>query len=232
MTAAALAIRPAGRLATIGRAVAGGWPLILAMSGATLLFSILAQLAALSLRFGNLPNYATFYDWPGNVATIVASTPSVRDMLPIIADEWLVEIGYMNYDFGLGISEWAFTLIPLNMLVVAVTGGLLGTLFAVWRAARSCPREVRAGSAAAGGIGASFVALTSLTMSWVVCCATPNWVVGLAMMGLGVSTSLALERTGPLLSILGFGLLSGLILYLAWRRSRPVHAPQGVTAHA
>jgi hypothetical protein len=51
------------------------------------------------------------------------------------------------------------------------------------------------------------VALTSITMSWVVCCATPTWVVGLAIMGLGVSTSLWLEPLGTWLSYAGFAAL-------------------------
>lgn len=213
--AAAIATGTAGRLSTVRRAVAGHWALVAGMALATLAGSIVLQLVALVVRFGNLPNYATLYDWPGNVATIVASTPSVRDMLPIIAGEWLVEIGYMNYDYGLGISEWAFTLIPLSMLAVAFTGALLGTLLAVWRETRSCPREVRAGSAAAGGLGATFVALTSLTMSWVVCCATPSWVVGLAMMGLGVSTSLWLQPIGGWVALTGFALIALAILWAA-----------------
>jgi hypothetical protein len=44
-------------------------------------------------------------------------------------------------------------------------------------------------------------------MSWVVCCATPTWVVGLAIMGLGVSTSLSIEPVGFWLNALGFILM-------------------------
>ena len=63
------------------------------------------------------------------------------------------------------------------------------------------------------------VAMTNATMSWVVCCAAPSWVVGLAMLGLGVSTSLALESMGPVLSIGGFSLLIAALITLAWRNT-------------
>jgi hypothetical protein len=44
-------------------------------------------------------------------------------------------------------------------------------------------------------------------MSWVVCCATPTWVVGLAMLGLGVSTSLSIEPVGFWFNAFGFILM-------------------------
>ena len=65
-----------------------------------------------------------------------------------------------------------------------------------------------------------------------VCCATPSWVVGLAMLGLGVSTSLALETMGPILSGLGFGTLTLTIVFLAWRKARLLAGPSEVKAHA
>src|SRR5262249_61172458 len=76
------------------------------------------QLAPLMLRFEAWPNYVTVHDWPANVARIVRSTPAISDMIPIILDEWLVEIGSMNYSFGRGISESSFVLIPGNAAVV------------------------------------------------------------------------------------------------------------------
>jgi len=64
------------------------------------------QLALLVIRFEAFPNYLTVHNWPGNLAQIVRSTPAVADMIPIMLDEWLVEIGFMNYAFGRGIAEW------------------------------------------------------------------------------------------------------------------------------
>ncbi|WP_420326021.1 hypothetical protein [Mameliella sp.] len=198
------------------------------------LFALLHQVAmfaALLLRFRAWPNYVTFYDWPGNVLHIVRSTPSVRDMVGIIREEWLIEIGRMNYDYGTGISEWSLNIMPSRLLVLCLLGALVGLAFSLLHRT-ACASGARNGLRATTGLGAFLVALTNVTMSWVVCCATPSWVVGLAMLGLGTTTSLALERSGPLLSVLGFGLLTALILYLAWRKSRPAQQSKGAPAHA
>lgn len=201
-----------------------------------LLFALLFQafmMLALIVRFQALPNYVTFYDWFANVAWIIQSTPSVADMIAIIWEEWLIEIGKMNYDYGTGISEWSLNVVPSRLLVLTVLGALLSLCVALLRN-ETCAAKTATSLKATSGIGVLLVALTNATMSWVVCCATPSWVVGLAMLGLGVSTSLALETLGPLLSGLGFGILFALIFYLAWRKSKsngaaslegkPVHA--------
>ena len=36
----------------------------------------LGLLATMLVRFGNVPNYVTVYNWPANVWRILASTPS------------------------------------------------------------------------------------------------------------------------------------------------------------
>ncbi|WP_413718700.1 hypothetical protein [Silicimonas sp. MF1-12-2] len=195
-----------------------------------LLFQVL-MLVALIVRFQALPNYVTTYDWFGNAAWIIQSTPSWRDILSIIWEEWLIEIGHMNYDYGSGISEWSLNVVPSRLLVLFVLGAMVSLCFALLRrddCALATSRSLRATT----GLGALFVATTNATMSWVVCCATPSWVVGLAMLGLGVSTSLALESMGPVLTFGGFGLLVATIMYLAWRKSRPSPAIKGVNAHA
>jgi hypothetical protein len=179
------------------------------------------------LRFGALPNYAVVYDWPGAVAMIVRSTPSAADWMAIINQEWLIEIGRMNYDYGTGISEWSLNVIPSRLVVLMALGTLCGLCV---RLARSpaCGRVATGGGAAAAGLGAVLVAMTNATMSWVVCCAGPTWVVGLAMMGLGVSTSLALERTGSWLSLAGFALLLTAALLLAARRAALAAPPSNL----
>lgn len=214
-----------GRLATVARVARERWRTVLLSALAVLVLTTLVQLVALVVRFGNLPNYATLYDFPGNVWRIVRSTPAISDMPPIIADEWLVEIGYMNYDYGLGISEWALTLVPAKMVVVLFTGALVGLLIALLSARRACSRTARVTASAAGGAGASLIAFTSLTMSWVVCCATPNWVVGLAMMGLGTATSLWLEPIGGWVTLAGFAFLAVAIARAAAPAGDPSAAP-------
>lgn len=165
-------------------------------------------LLTMVLRFGNLPNYVTPYDWFGNVARIIRSTPSYADMLPIIRDEWLLEIGYMNMSFGHGISEWSLNLIPAKILLILVLGALIATVWVLAQEQRMvCSRRELGATAAGSGIGAGLVALTGATMSWVVCCATPSWIVGLAMMGMGVATANWLEPAGTWVAAAGFGFL-------------------------
>lgn len=196
-------------------------------------FALLSQvlmMIALIVRFQAIPNYVTFYDWFGNVAWIVQSTPSWSDIPPIIAEEWLIEIGFMNYDYGNGISEWSLNVVPSRLLVMFGLGCLVGLCMTLNRS-RTCTADTQRGLTAATGVGTILVAMTNATMSWVVCCATPSWVVGLAMLGLGVSTSLALETLGPLLAGSGFAILSALALYLAWSKTR-VERPSGVYQNA
>lgn len=211
--------------------IRGNWK-VMALYG--VIFALTFQvfmMIALMVRFQALPNYVTFYDWIDNVMWIIQSTPSWRDWLPIIWEEWLIEIGFMNYDYGTGLSEWSLNVVPSRLFVLFILGAMVALCLALVR------RETCAGKAsitlrATTGIGAVLVAMTNATMSWVVCCATPTWVVGLAMLGLGVSTSLALETMGPVLTYAGFGTLVSLIFFLAWRKSRPAPEPKGTTANA
>lgn len=168
----------------------------------------LLLLAALMFRFGDIPNYIKFYNWPENIGTIIKSTPSVSDMIPIIIDEWLFEIGFMNYDYGHGISEWSLSLQPPMLVIVLLFSAFITTNIILLMGMRnSCSSATLHSAGAVTGLGSFLVAITSATMSWVVCCATPTWVVGLAMLGLGVSTSLWLEPLGVLIASSGFLLL-------------------------
>jgi len=186
--------------------------------GFALAFQVFMMIA-LIVRFQALPNYGTFYDWIGNVAWIIKSTPSWSDIPGIVAEEWLIEIGRMNYDYGNGISEWSLNVVPSRLLVLFVLGTMIGLSTQLLKS-NSCSVETERSLRFSTGVGVFLVAMTNATMSWVVCCATPSWVVGLAMLGLGVSTSLALETLGPLLTGSGFAILTALIFFLAWRKSR------------
>lgn len=196
-------------------------------------FAIIAQLMmliALMVRFQDLPNYVEFYDWFGNVSWIIQSTPSWSDIPPIIAEEWLIEVGFMNYDYGKGISEWSLNVVPVRMVVLFGLGALVG-LCRTLALSNTCSREAKSGLTVATGIGTVLVAMTNATMSWVVCCAAPSWVVGLAMLGLGVSTSLAIEDLGGVISGSGFAILGSLALYLSWTKSRVLRI-NGAPTHA
>jgi len=181
----------------------------------TLGFPLLFYLSLLGLlvaRFGNTPNYVIPYDWFGNVSRIVAGTSSVSDMLPIILNEWLLEIGYMNYAYGHGVSEWSLLIIPHKLTMVTAIGALVGLNFALvaeQRPAGTLSRQyiqsMRSGLLAS--VGAVCAGLTSITLFWVVCHSSPSWVVSLAILGFEVSTSLALEPVGPAVSLAGVTML-------------------------
>ncbi len=177
------------------------------------------MLIALMVRFQALPNYIQFYDWLGNIVTIVQSTPSWADIAKISVEEWLIEIGQMNYDYGTGLSIWSLNVVPSRIVVLTMMGGLVALCIHLVKQ-QSCAAGTRRTAITSLGGGTILVAMTNATMSWVVCCATPSWVVGLAMLGLGVSTSLALESLGPVLSLSGFSLLLLSALLLAWRNVR------------
>lgn len=207
-------------MATISRVIhilASHWrPWLMLTVGMTALFYAL-QMLALVVRFGDWPNYITVFDWWGNVVRIIDSTPSMSDTLTIIKDEWWVEIGYMNRDFGLGISEWSLYIAPFKALVVMGVFSVVAANWVLLKQSRAyCQRSLKTGAQLANGLGASLLAVTSITMSWVVCCATPTWIVGLAMLGLGVTTSLQLEPLGHWLAWLGVVLLV-LAIYLQAR---------------
>jgi len=173
-------------------------------------------LLALIIRFEELPNYVTIYDWPGNIVRIFASTPSWIDAAGIARDEWLLETGYINYQYGLGISEWSMTLVPLKLGQILLLGFLIATIVVLATdRARTCPGTHRAVLALSTGTGVFSVGLTGATTSWVVCCSTPTWIVSLAMLGMSVPTAIWLEPIGPWLSLAGFVALLATVLALS-----------------
>ena len=178
-------------------------------------------LMTMVVRFDNIPNYITFYDWPGNVWTILTSTPSLMDAIEIISEEWLVEIGDMNYDFGKGISEWAMNIVPPKLFLILIVASLIASVVVLLMPSknRTCPAAPKGKAVAAASGGATLVGLSSATLSWVVCCATPTWVVSLAMMGMSASLALWLEPVGDLITIAGFSLLLLAVWFLARRRT-------------
>lgn len=200
------------------------WARSLLWAFAVLIAFYVLQLLALMLRFQELPNYLNYYDWLDNVIVIFRSTPSLRDSLMILQEEWWIEVGYMNTDFGLGISEWSLYLAPAKMLsMYAIFFLVVFNILLILRRKRQCSwtgdRAAKGikGLFVANGIGTALVAVTSITMSWVVCCATPTWIVGLAMLGLGVTASLQLEALGIWLYLAGVvTLLAIALLQVQW----------------
>lgn len=209
------------RLKYISQLALNEWRFVVGISVGFMVLYYSVLLSALLIKFQQMPNYHTWYDWPANVQRIVESTPSTRDTLMIIKNEWLLEIGFMNYDFGMGISEWSLFISPFKAAAVAILGAMLALLYLVTKGrVPFCQVPInrpalRTGGLFAGGMGATLVSLSLISLSWVVCCATPTWVVGLAILGLGVSAALWLEPIGIWLNVSGFILLAGSLFFLA-----------------
>ena len=146
---------------------------------------------------------------PATSWRIVAGTGSIADMVADRLDEWLLEIGYMNSDYGRGIAEWSLADPAAKVVLVD---------------AHRCPHRLQFHRADAGrppaaalvrqsrspsgrglmtALGALCANLDCITLIWVVCRSAPTWVVGLAMLGIGVSTAFALEPLGPAVSLFG-----------------------------
>jgi len=201
-----------------GKAIWTRWRVWLAISVGWMVIYYSGLLLALVIQFDEWPNYVTFYDWPENIARIFRSTPSISDAISIAREEWLVEIGYLNTDYGSGISEWSLTLIPEKMLAILAMGMLLATIWTL-NAARTRVCGIGEGGAmmTTTGAGAGLIALTGATMTWVVCCATPSWIAGLTMLGMSVAMADWLEPAGLWIKLAGFALLTATAFIMAYR---------------
>jgi hypothetical protein len=185
--------------------------------GFTVLYHAIMVVSA-SLSTGHWPNYIRFYDWPANVLRIIHTTPAIADMPPIINEEWLIETGAINYHYGNGIAEWSLAVIPSHVLVTLLLSALVATsILLLGRSREFCPLAERGAGATATGVGALFVGTANITMTWVACCATPSWVVGLSLLGIETTSAYALLPYGNDLVAGGFAVLALTTWWLAWR---------------
>lgn len=165
-------------------------------------------LAAMIARFGHLPNFVKVYDILESYRLTFSGTPSWRDALSIAAGEPWLDIGYMSPQWR--IAEWSLMILPPQFLLVTFAGFALATYGVVALAARNapCARSAK-GTAVPALLGTSLVGMANATLFWVVCCATPTWIVGLAMLGVSVSVAFLLEPLGPFLTAGGMALIAG-----------------------
>lgn len=181
----------------------------------------LGQLLLLCIRFGALPNYATLYDWPGNLVLIAWSVPSLRDILSIASDEWLLEIGHKAVIYGLSVTDWRLAILPAKWLLLLLVGALAATNWILLReaASRACAvRRAVAGSLTASG--ALCASLSAVTVSWIACCGVPSWVTGLSILGLDYSAALLLKPYGAVVAVAGCAFLaSGTVMLAHGRRA-------------
>jgi hypothetical protein len=178
--------------------------------GYALLFPIgfyLLLLAMLVVRYGDLPNYITSYNWPANIWRIVESTGSLADIVVIAADEWLIEIGVMNYDYGNGIADWSLSVLPHKLVILMLAGALIGLNVAVLLdlTAPATPglQALQAGAGLLASFGALGASVTNATVFSVVHCATPSWVGSFAVLGLDQYDLFPIEPYGPLICTAG-----------------------------
>jgi len=211
--------------------VGPSWRLWLSITVGFVLIYYVAQLLVLELRFGHWPNYINFYDYPDNVGHIIRLTPSALDMISIIADEWLLEVGFMNYDFGHGVAEWSLAILPAKLLAVTLLGAVIGFDWLLWRRVRRvCSPVQRPVALGAAGTGAVLFGITNISLTWVVCCATPSWVVSLTLLGLDSAVSLSLQPYGVWLALTGALLSAGVTLWLVRRGRAHAQPAQARTA--
>jgi hypothetical protein len=225
--------REAGALHTVMTGLVRCRGLVVAFAVGFPIAFYLLLLAALVLEYGHFPNYVTPYHWIGNVWRVIAGTPSVVDMVPIILDEWLLEIGYMNYDYGHGLADWSLSIIPHKLAIITLTGALIGLnvglLLDRQTAGTLSHQCVQAGrSGFLTSVGALCAGLTSATVFSVAHCAAPSWVGSLAVLGVETSLAFAIEPFGPIASQLGIAALivSALLIVRDGRHVERLAPPQ------
>jgi len=196
------------------KAISQHWIAFLLVSFGFVIVYYSGLLALTMIRFGEIPNYVVFHDVFHVYSLIFEGTPSLIDMFPIFMAEPWFETGFKNPDYY-GVATWSYMLIPPKMLLVFLMGILLG-IFAVlimYGRATSCQLKTEKSLFAVAGLSSTFISLTSATLTWVVCCATPSWVVALAMLGMSASFALWLEPLGDVLTFSGLLLMVWIIYY-------------------
>ena len=177
----------------------------------------------LMVRFWALPNYFEQFDLLGNYQLILQGTPDLRDTLQLLAAEPWLEIGYKDPEYY-GIELWSLMLLPAKMLNIFGVSLLLNISYRLMAVAKQlpCPANARRYAFGISGVGSAMLYLTNVTVTWVVCCATPTWVVMFTMMGLSSSIALSLQPFGVVLGSIAMVLMLIAILYQA----RSVHLRQ------
>lgn len=190
------------------------WGVLLLISIGFVIIYYTGLLLLTMLRFEEVPNYVVFYDVFHVYGLIFEGTPSMMDAIPILIDEAWFETGYKNPEYY-GVATWSFMLIPPKMILVFLMGILLGlfTVLVMYGRNQSCQLEADKRLYAVAGVSSVFISLTSATLTWVVCCATPSWVVALAMLGMSASLALWLEPLGNVLTITGLVLMMWIIYF-------------------
>ncbi|MGD8639554.1 MAG: hypothetical protein PVG89_02945 [Gammaproteobacteria bacterium] len=188
------------------------WIWLFTAAGTTVLYYVFLLLITM-VRFGEIPNYIEVYDIVAVYLQVLDGTPALSDAIPIMMDEAWIETGYKNPDYY-GVATWSYMLIPPKMMLVGLLGVLVATMVVLLLYGRenACPVRNKKQMFALAGVGTGLVGLTSATLTWVVCCATPSWIVALSMLGMSSALALWLEPFGKVISVLGIGLLVWIVV--------------------
>jgi hypothetical protein len=195
------------------------WRWLFLSLGFTLLYYTMILVFTV-IRFQEIPNYVNFENVFHVYHLILSHTPSLSDAIPILTDEAFFETGFKDPNYY-GVATWSYMLIPPKMLVVLLMA-MLFTTFIILKShtkQTACmqkkPIVPTTKLTTTAGIGTMLISLTNVTLSWVVCCATPNWSVALTMLGLSSSVSLWLNPYGMYMTIIGLVLLVLAVFYQA-----------------
>jgi len=191
------------------------WRWLAMSSGFTVLYYAMVLVFTI-IRFQELPNYVTFENVFHVYHMILSNTPSLLDSIPIMAQEAFFETGFKDPNYY-GIATWSYMLLPAKVILVLFMAMLLSTyLFLKSQTKRVClhknPGVPSSKLTTTASIGTALVSLTNVSLSWVVCCATPNWSVALTMLGLSSSISLWLNPYGIYMTIIGLALMLAAVL--------------------
>lgn len=198
--------------AIVSQAIKQEWMLWLFLTLGFIVLYYGGLLLVTMIRFQEIPNYVEVYNIVQVYQQIFEGTPSMKDAIRILVDEAWIETGYKNPDYY-GVATWSYMLIPPKMLLVVIMSALVATFVAlsIYSRKQACPVRNRGRLYAIAGVGSGLVGLSSATLTWVVCCATPSWVVGLAMLGMSSSLALWLEPFGKVINVLGLILVLTII---------------------
>lgn len=195
------------------------WRWLLLSLGYTVLYYVMILVFTV-IRFQQLPNYVNFENVLHVYHLILANTPSISDAISILSNEAFFETGFKDPNYY-GVATWSYMLIPPKMLMMLLMAMLLSSFIILKSHTKrtTCMQRSPAGPTSklttTAGIGTILISLTNITLSWVVCCATPNWSVALAMLGLSSSMSLWLDPYGTYMTVIGLLLLVVATFYQA-----------------
>jgi hypothetical protein len=190
-------------LRALARRLRARWPRV---AGATLAVFVLYQASILGILvagLGGAPDYLRLYPAWENARRIVRLTPSLEDVVALIAREPLLEYGRRHPLFGAAV--WSFELTWASLLFFVSFSTLVGVYLGMGG------RPARWGAIGSLG-GAGVVGLLGASVSSLTHCGLGSFGVLLAIAGVSATTILWFGRLEPVLLPAGYALIALAIL--------------------